>query len=60
MDFFGLGHGAFIGTAIGFAVAWRCHWLFPQLDSFPILYAGLVVAGFVIGLIVDAQSRFRR
>jgi hypothetical protein len=60
LDFFGLGQGAFIGTVGGFAAAWFCHWLFPQLDDFPIVYAGLVVAGFVIGLIVDARSEIRR
>jgi hypothetical protein len=48
--------GAAIGTLLGFAVSIGLHYLMPPIRGDTYLYAGIVVIGFIAGLIFDARS----
>jgi hypothetical protein len=48
--------GAAIGTLLGFAVSIGLHYLMPPIHGDTYLYAGIIVVGFIAGLIFDARS----
>jgi hypothetical protein len=49
--------GAIVGTLLGFAVSIGLHYLLsPTSGDVLYLYAGVVVVGFIAGLIFDARS----
>jgi hypothetical protein len=47
---------AAIGTLLGFAVSIGLHYLLPPASGDVYLYAGVVVVGFIAGLIFDTRS----
>jgi|JI8StandDraft_2_1071088.scaffolds.fasta_scaffold267993_1 hypothetical protein len=56
-----LSPGGVIGALLGLGVAALLHWLFPALgDTATLLYAGLVAAGFFVGLVLDDRETLRR
>jgi hypothetical protein len=56
-----LSPGGVVGALLGLGAASLIHWLFPALgDTATLFYAGLVAAGFLIGLVLDDKTTFRR